>query len=67
MLNEVNVKVRLAGNKDWFCLVSGEANPYHKVKLISAVLLVRKVLLSPSVFLAHAKALESGLVMYPIK
>ena len=36
-------------------------------KLINAVLLVRKVQLSPSVFLAHAKAHESGLAKYPIK
>ena len=61
MLNEVNVKVRLVRNNDSFCLVSGEANPSYKVKLISAVLLVRKVQLSPSVFLEHVKALESGL------
>ena len=67
MLNEVNVKVRLVRNKDSFCLTSGEANPSYKVKLISAVLLVRKMQLSPSVFLAHAKALESGLAKYPIK
>ena len=61
MLKEVNVKVRLVRNKDSFCLMSGEANASYKAKLISAVLLVLKVQLSPSVFLAHAKALESGL------
>ena len=37
MLNEVNVKVRLVRNKDSFCVMSGEANPSYKVKLISAV------------------------------
>ena len=52
---------------DSFCLMSGEANPSYKVNLISAVLLVRKVQLSPSIFLAHAKAFESGLAKYPIK
>ena len=67
MLNEVNVKVRLVRNEDSLCLMSREANPSYKVKLISAVLLVRMVQLSPSVFLAHAKALESGLAKYPIK
>ena len=67
MLNEVNIKVRLVRNKDSFCLMSGEANPCYNVKLISAVLLVRKVQLSPSFFLTHAKALESGLAKYPIK
>ena len=64
MLNEVNVKVELVTNKDSFCLMSCEANASYKVKIISAVLLVRKVQLSPSVFLAHAKALESGLAKY---
>ena len=67
LLNEVNVKVRLVRNKDSFCLMSGEANPTYKMKLIIAVLLVRKVPLSPSVFLAHAKALKFGLAKYPIK
>ena len=66
MMNEVNVKVRLVRNKDSFCLMSGEANPTYKVKLISADLLVRKVQLKPSVFLAHGKALESGVAKYPI-
>ena len=66
-MNEVNVKVRLVRNNDSFCLMSGEANPSYKVKLISAVLLVRKVQLSPSVFLAQAKAQKSGLAKYPIK
>ena len=61
MLNEVNVKVRLVRNKDSFCLMSGEAEATYKVTIISAVLLVRKVQLSPSVFLAHAKVLNSGL------
>ena len=67
MLNEFNVKVRLVRNKDSFCLISIEPNPSYKVKLIRAVLLVLKMRLSPSVFLAHAKALESGLAKYPIK
>ena len=67
MLNEVNVRVRLVRNKDSFCLLSGEANASYKVKIISAVLLVRKVQLSPSGFLTHAKALESGLAKYPIR
>ena len=67
MSSDVNVKVRLVRNKDSFCLMSGEANASYKVKIISAVLLVRKVQLSPSVFLAHAKALESGLAKYPIR
>ena len=67
MLNEVNVKVRLVRNKDSFCLMYGEANASYKVRIVSVVLLVRKVPLSPSVFLAHAKALVSGWAKYLIR
>ena len=67
MLNEDNVNVRLVRSTDSFLPSSGEANRIYKVKLISSVLLVRKVQLSPSVFLANAKALESGFVKYPIR
>ena len=52
---------------DSFCLRSGKANVSYKVKIISAVLLVRKVQLNPSIFLAHVKALDSGLAKYPIR
>ena len=55
MLNEVNVKVRLVRNKDSFCLMLGEANASYNDKLIGVVLLVHKMQLSPSVFLAHVK------------
>ena len=48
-LNEVNVKIRIVRNNDSFCLVSREAIPSNKVKFISAVFLVRKLQLSPSV------------------
>jgi len=37
-----------------------------KVKIVSAVMFVRKVKLSPSVFLAHAKALENATAKYPM-
>ena len=55
MLNEVNVSSTRAKQKDSFCLMSGEPNASYNVKLSSAVLLVHKVQLIPSVFLAQAK------------
>jgi len=64
MLNEVNTKIKLIRNKDVFCLM-GDVG--HTVKIVSAVLLVRKVKLSPSIFLAHAKALERSNAKYPIR
>ena len=38
-----------------------------KVKIDSAIMFVRKVKLSLSVFLAHAKALENSTAKYPIR
>ena len=64
MLNEVNTKIKLIRSKDVFSLM-GTAG--HTVKIVSAVLLVRKVKLSPSIFLAHAKALERTNAKYPIR
>jgi len=64
MLNEVNVKMKLIRSKDAFCLMGG-AN--YKVQIIHASLFVRKVKLMPSVFIAHAKALERGTAKYPIR
>jgi len=57
MLNEVSVKIKLVRSKDVFCVMS-QAD--CKVMITKAALFVRKVKLSPSVFLAHAKALENG-------
>ena len=58
MLNEVNVKIKLVRSKDAFCVMSA---------VDCKVMFVRKVKLSPSVFLAHAKALENGTAKYPIR
>jgi len=64
MLNEVGVKIKLIRSKDEFCLM-GDAN--YKVKITHASLFVRKVNVMPSVFLAHAKAMERGTAKYPIR
>ena len=66
MLNEVNVKLKLSRSKDTFSLMWTGDNAF-RVFIISASVFVRKVKLSPSVFLAHAKILESGMAKYPIK
>jgi len=63
-LNKVNVKKKLIRSKDAFCLIR---NANYKVKIIYASLLVRKVKLMLSVFIAHAKALERGTAKYPIR
>ena len=65
--NDVNIRVRLVRNKDSFCLMSSVQGAAYKVRILECKLYVRKVKLSPSVFLAHAKALERGNVKFPIR
>jgi len=64
LLNEVNMKIKLVRTRNAFCLMA--AAEFH-VKIESAIMFVRKVKLSPSVFLAHAKALENSTAKYPIR
>ena len=64
LINEVNLKVKLIRSRDVFCLMGN--NDYKSV-IENAILYVRKVKLSPPVFLAQMKALESGTAKYPIR
>jgi len=57
MLNEVNVKIKL------YVMFQADC----KVMTTKAAMFVRKVNLSPSVFLAHTKASENGTAKYPIR
>jgi hypothetical protein len=66
MLNEVNTRIKLTRSKDSFCLMAHGADAF-KVKITSATMMVRKVKISPNVYLAHAKTLETALAKYPIK
>jgi len=61
--NEVNVKIKLVRSRNSFCLMSANA---FQATTDSAIMFMRKVKLSPSVFLAHAKALENSTAKYPI-
>lgn len=65
--SEVNMRIRLVRNKATFCLVSSVNDAAFKVKIHDCKLYVRKVKLSPSVYIAHAKALEVGNAKYPIR
>jgi len=65
LLNEMNVKIKLTRSTNAFCTMSPAANA-SKVQIMSAIMFVRKVKLSPSVFLAHVKALENATAKYPI-
>jgi len=47
--------------------MSDAAAPTYKIRILESKLYVRKVKLSPSVFLAHAKALERENAKCPIR
>ena len=66
LYNDVGVRIRLNRNKDAFCLMADAAAAF-KVKILDCKLYVRKVKISPSVFIAHNKALEGGNAKYPIR
>jgi hypothetical protein len=66
MLNEVNAKIKVIRSQDAFCLMATGAQQF-KVVVTEASLLVRKDKISPSMYLAHAKTLESGTAKYPIR
>ena len=64
LLNEVGMRLKLVRSEDAFCLMGDNDAKLH---ITHASLFVRKVKLSPSVFLAQAKALENAMAKYPIK
>jgi hypothetical protein len=65
--SDVGIRLRLVRSKNAFCLMSSQQQPTYKVKIHDCKLFVRKVKLSPSVFVAHAKALEVGHAKYPVR
>ena len=67
ILNGVSVKIRLVRSKDAFSLMASGQNPDYKVQIVDAVLFARKAVLSPTVQMAHIKALEKGTAKYPIR
>ena len=67
LLNGVSVKIRLVRSKDAFSLMADGQNPDYKVQIVDAVLFARKAVLSPTVQMAHIKALEKGTAKYPIR
>ena len=67
ILNVVSVKIRLVRSKDAFSLVADGQNSDYKVQIVDAVLFARKVVLSPTVQMAHIKSLEKGTAKYPIR
>ena len=67
LLNGVDVKIRLVRSKDAFSLMADGQNPDYKVRIVEATLFARKAVLSPTVQMAHIKALAKGTAKYPLR
>ena len=67
LLNRVPVRIKFIRSPDAFSLMAAGANPTYKVHIDSAILYVRRVDVSPSVYTGHQKALNLGPAKYPIK
>ena len=65
--SDVGLRLRLVRSKNSFALMSTVVGAAFKIKLHDVKLLIRKVKISPSVYVAHAKALEVGNAKYPVK
>jgi hypothetical protein len=65
--SDVGLQLRFIRSKDAFCLMSDGPNPGFRVKIHECKLLVRKVNISPTVFIEQAKAFEVGNAKYPIR
>src|SRR2546425_2356714 len=64
---DVGIQLRLVRSKNAFSLMSDGANPNFRVKIHECKLMMRKVHISPTVFIEQAKAFEVGNAKYPIR
>jgi hypothetical protein len=66
MISSVGMHLRLVQSKNAFVIMSGIQDATYVVEIVKAALRVRKVRISPTVALAHAKALEYANAKYPM-
>lgn len=64
--NGCDINIKLTRNKPEFCLMMPDANG-RKIAITQANLLLVKPRLNPATFLAHAKAFQNGMAVYPIR
>ena len=66
LINNVSMNLKLIPSRSQFCLMGKDTDNFS-VRIDSAILLVRKAQINPSVMLGHAMALEKATAKYPIK
>lgn len=64
LLNGVELRLRLVRARDAFCLM--ESSNTHRLHIVEASLIIRRVSINPGVLLAHARALQQGTAKYPL-
>lgn len=64
LLNGVEMRLRLIRTRDTFCLI--DAANSASLHIVEASLIVRRVKLSPTVLLSHARTLASSTAKYPL-
>jgi hypothetical protein len=64
--SDIGFKFRLIRSRDAFVLMSGANTATYRLQIQECKLYVRKVKISPSVYMAHAKALTTSNFKYPI-
>ena len=67
LITGIDVNIRLVCSKDAFSLMADGQNPDYKVRIVKAILFARKAVLSPTVQMAHIKALVKGTAKYPLR
>jgi hypothetical protein len=65
LIGNVPIRVRLTRSSPEFCLMSNK-NTTYKMDVQDAVLWVRRVHISPTVELAHAKVMQTANAVYPM-
>ena len=66
ILNGVDLTVKLHRHKPEFCLLSADAGPAYKIIIVDAILYVKKIELTPSVFNAINTVLNDKNAQYAI-
>ncbi|XP_046587815.1 uncharacterized protein F54H12.2-like [Neodiprion lecontei] len=60
LINGVELRLRPIGSRDSFCIM--EAENRHKLHILETSLLVRRMKISPGIFLAHARTLAKVII-----
>jgi hypothetical protein len=66
LINGVDMAIKLTQASQQFYIISGVAAPRCELVIEDAELFIRKVKISPSVLVGHARALALGTAKYPI-